>query len=469
MAPKYTILKVLIHNSSKIHNSKQGFTLIELIVGLLITLIVGGLALNAFVEASISFNKDKKNIESNQNLSAVLEIIGNDIRQSGEQINDAKFPAIEFKIADATLDPTLKTGSSKIVVRRALIGQLTLCETFTATSTTITVADNLKTTVDSSANCDVATSSSPLSVYRVVPAVTVPPTSTTYYPTTPVTALPSSPTPLALKFPVALRNLRDYRCQLDNPNPTTPYDSTANAGADFCGTPTAALETTRIAVANNNGQFVIFNQTDEIALSSNTSDTVAKADTDTTSTKKYQIAVNTTDLGTLATANNTKNNAATYAIGSPIYVIEERAYTLTTNGALQVSVNGKEPATLVNKIDNFRVSARAYTNSKDRIVQATPTSDVCTDAVPFSAQPTTATAENPKYICKFNYFTGVTATDNADWKTIAGVKVELQAKYDSTGRASESSTNPGDIAQVAKDKEKLKAVAEYFPRNVLSK
>jgi prepilin-type N-terminal cleavage/methylation domain-containing protein len=501
MAQKYTISKVLtqnlrIENLHKIRYSNKGFTLIELITGLSIFLIVGGLALNALVEANAGFSKDKKSIDSNQNLSAVLEIIGNDIKQSGEQISESNFPTIEFNIADATLDPTLKPGSSKIVVRRSLVGQLTLCEAIAANqnlttlaANNITVADNLRTTVNISPNCDVATASSPLSVYRVIPAITDPPTRTTYYPTTPATAVPSTPTPLTLKLPLALRNARDYRCQLDEPNPTTPYDSTANAGTDFCG---GTGETLRIAVANNNGQFLIFNQTNEIADAGNTGDTVAKADTVTTSTKKYQIAVNTTFAsGDSAIANNTKNNAAAYPIGSPIYVIEERAYTLTTDGSLQLSINGGTPQTLIKKIDNFIVSAKTYTNSTDRIVNPTPagtsvnpvatSTTALTTANPICYSPTTppkavtnpqatdANATNPQYICKFNYFDGIATTDRANWKTLAGVKVELQAKYDSVGRASESSTDPGDIAQVAKDKEKLKAKAEFFPRNVLSK
>ena len=75
MAPKYTILKVLIQNLSKIDKRTKGFTLLELIIGLSIMLIVGGLAMNAFVQASISFNRDQKSINSNQNLSAILEVI----------------------------------------------------------------------------------------------------------------------------------------------------------------------------------------------------------------------------------------------------------------------------------------------------------------------------------------------------------------------------------------------------------
>jgi prepilin-type N-terminal cleavage/methylation domain-containing protein len=475
MAQKYTILKVIIQNFSRTNQTSKGFTLIELIVGLSIMLIIGGLAMNALIQASTSFNKDKRSIDSSQNMSTILEMIGNDIKQSGENINDAKFPTVEFKIADAA-ETTLKAGSSKVIIRRALITPLTLCEAITAsqnlaTLTEIKVADNLASTVNSSANCDVATSSAPLSVYRVpvpVTPATTPATyyPTTYYPETPVNPLPTTtPALLSLKLPLALRKLRDYRCTLDNPNPTTAYDIPANAGTDFCDS--VASEKTRIAISNESGQFLIFNQTGETAPSTNTADTVAKAAADITSTKTYNIVVNnnfdrsnpTVDLTVDPAIVSNTNNRVIYPIKSPIYVIEERIYTLTSDNKLQLSINGKAPETLVKKIDNFRVSAKTYTDSKNRIIQPTPAANLCVDntALPFAAQPTTASETDPKYICQFNYFAG---TGSADWKTLAGIKVEIQTQYDGTGQNATATTA---------DTNKLYAVSEFFPRNVLSK
>jgi prepilin-type N-terminal cleavage/methylation domain-containing protein len=495
MVPKYTILKVIIQSFSKLDKSNKGFTLIELIVSMSIILIVGGLAMNALVQSSISFSKDKKNIDSSQSLSAVLEVIGSDIRQSGENINDPNFPVIEFI---ANTETGSMPNSSKIIVRRALTTRLTLCDPgFTPTATSIIVADNKPSTVTASSNCDVGTAASPLSVYRVAttvtapaPPTTTPPTVTTissYYP--PSTALnpyPTSPAPLDLKLPLALRKVRDYRC---NKDPNTNYDSAANAGADFCSLLPIDDKGLRIAVSSSDGQLLIFNQTDEVA--DVISDTTVNPDPiafPTSSTKRYKITVNRTfDSGNAtavppvppdtAIANNTKNSASTinYNIGDPIYVIDERVYTLTNDGSFKVSVNGAPPEILIKKIANFRVSARTYTNSTDRIVQATPAADVCTDALPFAAQPTTGSADSPKYICKFNYFTTVTAADKANWKILAGIKVELQTKYDGTGKDAEhrdadNRNDPTlDSAQVKEDKKKLVAVAEFFPRNVLSK
>jgi prepilin-type N-terminal cleavage/methylation domain-containing protein len=444
MAQKYTILKVIIQNFSRINKTSKGFTLVELIVGLSIMLIVGGLAMNALVQSSISFNKDKKNIDSSQSMSVILEMIGNDIKQSGENINDRNFPTVEFKIADAS-ETTLMTGSSKIIVRRALTEPLTLCQAIPINDdptarTSIVVADNDPLTITASANCDVGTSSSKLVAAR--PA-------TEYALTDPVPS-PSLAT-ADLILPKALRKVRDYRCQLDDPNPTVAYDDVTRATDTFCASPSSALEKLRIAVSNESGQFLIFNQTNEAVDPSNTA-----------TAKKYGITVNTNTppLDTASVASNTKNKAVAYPIKSPIYVIEERIYTLNTQGYLQLSINGAAPQTLTKKIDNFRVSAKTYTNSTDRIVQPTPAADVCTDAAPFAAQPTTGSADSPKYICKLNYFTGVAATDKADWKTLAGIKVEIQTQYDGTGQ---------NATATAADTNKLYAVSEFFPRNVLSK
>jgi prepilin-type N-terminal cleavage/methylation domain-containing protein len=455
MAQKYTILKVLIQHLNKFKKSDKGFTLLELIFGLTIMVIVGGLAMNAFISASSDFNKDKKSIDSSQNLSAILEMIGNDIKQSGELISDSSFPTIEFT---TNTDTGSMSGSSKVIIRRAVSDPLTLCQSIAAstdptTLTTLLVADTTATTVAASANCNSRTADNPLLVVR--PA--------TVYPTSPATTLPG--TKLALTLPVVLRKARDYRCKLDELNPTVAYDSSTRVAQDFCDS--SALEKVRIAVSDRGGRILIFNQTDETADGGNTADTVS-----TGVVKKYGITVEA--AGTVSAANdalgmnkatidtNTKNKTVAYNIGSPIYLLEERVYSLTSSGEFQVSVNGKAPATLIKKIANFRVSARGYTNATDGAVNPTPANDVCTNAAPFSDQPATvdATIDAPQYICKFNY-NGLTSDPAMNWKMIAGVKIELQAKYDGTGGATAPITN--------NDADKLKAAAEYFPRNVLSK
>lgn len=433
MAQKYTILKVLIRNLNRAKNSSQGFTLLELLVGLVIMSIVIGLSLNAFNQASSDFNKDKKNIESGQNLTAVLQMIGNDIQQAGEQITDNRFPVVEFSTSGANTPST-------ITIRRAVSTPLTLCQVLDNTTTVsslteLTVANNTLT----ENNCKVGTSTTPLLVSRPNTTYTIPTTPPISDPTTALSPLVTS----------SLRELRDYRCKQDNPNPSTPYDDDSQATVDFCNItpPTPNPETLRIAVTGTNGRILIFNQTNE---NDKTGANVAD--------RRYTISVNTnfvsTPIADPAIASNTANAptaALPYNIGSPIYAIEERTYTLdTTNGTLKLSVNGGAAQDLISNIDKFSVSAKIYQDTT-----AVPLSQQQIDPAPSNAcvsGTNSQFASDSAYTCRFNA--------GANWRTLAGVQVQIQAKYNSTG---------GSSTATAEQLEKLTARAEFFPRNVLSK
>jgi prepilin-type N-terminal cleavage/methylation domain-containing protein len=392
MARKYTILKVLIQNLSKERHSNKGFTLIELIVGMVILVSIIGLAMNAFISASSDFNKDKKTIDSSQSLSAVLELIGSDIRQAGEQINESKFPAIKIEYPNP--DSGSMANSSKITVRRALSTALTLCENITSTSTntTLVVADNSLTT---STNCSTGT------------VVT--------------TTLPS-----VITRPQILKDARAYRCKLDNVNGdyTVP-------NKDFCDSSTQ--EKVLAAMSDGLGNTRIFEYQD---------------DSEVTANAKYQINIGSTlqPSKPLATATYASNT-------SPIYLIEERVYTLDNQGNLKLARDGGTPETLIKRMDKFKVSARVYGDKKtkepDTINAASPA--VAPNLLPLSRR---CDSTIPYYICEFN------TTTADDWKTLQGVKVELKAKYDGTGQSATPSIT---------DDEKRSASAEFFPRNVLSK
>ena len=245
MAPKYTILKVLIQNLSKIRHSDKGFTLLELIAGMVILVSIIGLAMNAFISASSDFNKDKKAIDSSQSLSAVLELIGSDIRQAGEQINDANFPVIEF-----STDPSSSAipPSSKITVRKALVTSLTLCQNIpvnvSTLPNTLLVADSTSTNT----NCSGL-------------------------------AMTTAPAPI---LPGALRNVRNYRCQLDNPD--ADYAATT---ADLCAASKPSLpskdpEQVRAAISDGSGHLRTFNYSDDNII---------------TAASQYSITVGKDDLG----------------------------------------------------------------------------------------------------------------------------------------------------------------------------
>jgi prepilin-type N-terminal cleavage/methylation domain-containing protein len=397
MAPKYTILKVLIQTSNK------GFTLIELLVGLVITFIITGLAFDAFINSSNSFRNDQRNIDNSQNLSAILELVGNDIQQAGEQITEGSFPVIKI---EPNTDSDSMPGSSKITIRRALTSALTLCsDTLAATTVTslVVVAD---TPTQTNANCKVGDLST--NVQKLTGSS------------------PGALSPSIIRPKNTLMVARKYRCKLDDPTiDYTAYDTTPYTPdtIDFCLTskPTPDLEKVRAAMSDTSGKIWTFDYTDD----SYTATTNTATPPVTTTTASISIA----NMGTPPTTGSPAT-AVTYLVGTPIYLIEERIYTLDNAGNLNMQRDGGNPGTLIKGIWQFNVSAKVYTNTTDKII-------------------------DPNYIINFN-----PSTSGYNWKTLAGIKVDLQAKYDGTGR--NATPTPADI-------EKLSARAEFFPRNVLSK
>jgi type II secretory pathway pseudopilin PulG len=114
------------------HNKQShGFTLIELIAGMAMTLTVSALALQALSNSQRSFTTDRNSIETGQKLSSVLDIISRDIRQAGEQINEARFPVI-------TVIPATNGTGSRLVMYRALSEPLPLCTVVAAGATVST-------------------------------------------------------------------------------------------------------------------------------------------------------------------------------------------------------------------------------------------------------------------------------------------------------------------------------------------
>jgi prepilin-type N-terminal cleavage/methylation domain-containing protein len=439
MAQKYTILKAITRTSNK------GFTLLELLIGMIITLIIGGLAMQAFINASATFSKDKKSIESDQNLSAVLEIIGNDIRQAGENISEspANFPVIEFI---TNTDTDSMSGSSKITIRRGLSEQLTLCadlDLVTSTPpTTIPVADTTK----DNANCKVT------QLLRSRSTAT----SASIFDPLPITAATPTLTPL---LPGALRKARDYRCQIPDPNGDYTSGTT-----EFCNSSTPKV---KVAVSDTKGHMFILNQTAETVDSSPTANDVNPISYDGTVFQKYSITVDTAfEAGDPATLRNTYNKVK-YLIGNPIYLIEERIYTLNNKGDLQVSIDGKPPSTLIKKITKFRISARIYGDAVAKTINNSPADSCVTDT---SAPLNTQFSADSTYTCKFNGRVGTAlvptppATTPADpvynWKTLAGVKIQVQGQYDGRGQ---------NATPTQTDLDKITAASEFFPRNVLSK
>jgi hypothetical protein len=410
MARKHTISKVLIRTSVT-----KGFTLIELLVGLSITFLIGGFAMNAFINASSMYSKDKRDIDSNQNLSAILEIVGIDVQQTGEQITDSNFPAVTFQ---PNTDTGSMSGSSKITIRRALVPALTLCQPIAvgATATTLVVADNSQ----ANTSCQSGTLSTNTSVAD-------PP------------AAASALTP-SISRPAPLMAARNYRCKLDNIN----GDYTA-VNTDFCKTtpPSPSVEIVRAAISDQTGNIRTFNYTGD-------SDITIPATTATppvAAIPKFNITIDS------LSASTPVDNG--YVVGNPIYLIEERIYSLTSDGKLLLQVDAGTPQTLIKGIQKFNISARVYgdTSNKTSDTIDAATTPVAPNLLPKARR---CDATIPYYICQFKSATYPTDS----WKTLQGIKIEIQGQYDPTGRSA---------TPTQKDIDKLTAVAEFFPRNILSK
>ncbi len=416
MAPKYTILKVLIQISNK------GFTLIELLVGLIITFIITGLALDAFTNSSNSFRNDQRNIDNNQNLSAILGIIGNDIQQSGEQISEGTFPVIKI---EPNTDTGSMIGSSKITIRRALASSLTLCEAKLAatTVTSLVVADDLIGA--GNPNCNSGALST--NVQNLVGSI------------------PAALAPSIIRPKNTLMPARKYRCKLD--------DITINYGIydaapytpdtiDFCLTvkptnPASDLEKVRAAMSDGSGNIWTF-------------DYVNDAVDTTTTLPNTKFSISIANMGTPP--------AVTYPVGNPIYLIEERIYTLDSAGNLNMQRDGGSPSILIKGIWKFNISAKVYTDTINKTIDPI---DGTTVLFPAARRCDSAI---PNYICDFK------SSNPADnWKILAGVKVDLQARYDPSGSGQFTNAQLNDPNTLEPNILKLRARAEFFPRNVLSK
>jgi hypothetical protein len=112
--------------------SAKGFTILEMVVGIAMTLTVSALALAALSNAESGFSKDKNKIEGGQKLSSVLDIVGRDIVQAGEQVNEPKFPVVKV-VPDGT-------KGSRLIVYRGVEEALSTCAAITASTSTSTLS-----------------------------------------------------------------------------------------------------------------------------------------------------------------------------------------------------------------------------------------------------------------------------------------------------------------------------------------
>jgi type IV pilus assembly protein PilW len=110
-------------------NCADGFSLVELLVGLTVTSVIASAVLAVTLASRRTLDKDQQRNQVNQDLRLGLDLLGIDIRQAGERL-PADFPAVEI------IDGTGGAADTLIIRRNLLDEVLPLCEDVTSGTTT---------------------------------------------------------------------------------------------------------------------------------------------------------------------------------------------------------------------------------------------------------------------------------------------------------------------------------------------
>ncbi|NJR32066.1 MAG: hypothetical protein HC778_03355 [Chamaesiphon sp. CSU_1_12] len=233
------------------------------------------------------------------------------------------------------------------------------------------------------------------------------------------TNLVTATIPTTVTRPSDLFAARTYRCSFDDPSVNYRALNT-----DFCLTSKAGLdlERTLAVVSDRVGNYRTFTYIDDFKTGAN-----------------YSISV-------VNLAPSLPNVSASFPISSPIYLIQEKVYSLLDTGELTVAIDRISPTLLLSKVQQFSVAVRLYAENNPLIPDPIdginyPTSRRCDPII-------------EQYICDFNH------SSIDDWKLIKGVRLTIDMKYNSIGR---------DLIPTPTDLSKLKTIAEFYPRNTIAK
>lgn len=109
----------------------DGFSLIELLVAMLVSSVVAGAALSVMLSTRELLSKDQTRARISQDLRLGLDLLGVDVRQTGERLPE-DFPAVEIVDGGG--------GSDTLILRRNLLDTvLPVCKKITKDTTTAEV------------------------------------------------------------------------------------------------------------------------------------------------------------------------------------------------------------------------------------------------------------------------------------------------------------------------------------------
>lgn len=111
---------------------QRGFTIVEILVASVLGLVILGIAIQSALTNQVLFQADVVRTRINQNLRSGLDIIGMNIRQSGESL-PSNFPAIE--IVDGA-----SGAPDQVILRRNLLDEvLNVCDDVDSGTTVLSI------------------------------------------------------------------------------------------------------------------------------------------------------------------------------------------------------------------------------------------------------------------------------------------------------------------------------------------
>lgn len=363
------IIKRFIQLKRLTHGSNKGFTLLELLVASFVSLVVLGLSLRLIVDQRQLFVKDQERTQVNQNLRVAIDLVGTDIKQTGERLVGTPLAVVQVINGAGASPDRLK------LQRRVISEVLPVCQPVSGSQSTIIVS---------------------LSIAPPNPANPVCPFSN------------GNADPL----PDNLQQWRDTRCRQDSIDGC--YRTTNITVNDSClaqgGSDRECLWAYIYNPANGQGEF--FHYAFESSVTSS-------------GTTQYLIHRAPSNPGSPSNNSTTPNNnvwRSTYPYTAPtpanpnptnpiIYVLEEREYRLENNPnpsfpgdkVLELILNQQDsnnkPIRLVNQLRDFQVQAFL----------------VSAPSVPVDV---------------FNAITPVPPATFSNWQTIKAIKVELKEKVE---------------------------------------
>jgi type IV pilus assembly protein PilW len=116
-------------------DSNKGFTLVELLVTTLIASVVLGLSLSLITDQRKQYVTNQVRSENNQTLRAGLDLIGTDIKITGDYLeSDAELPVVSVI--------NNSSGDQLVLQRKMIPDVLSLCAPLSGSETVLTVAKN---------------------------------------------------------------------------------------------------------------------------------------------------------------------------------------------------------------------------------------------------------------------------------------------------------------------------------------